>query len=203
MGTKHKRADVRIESIKIPPAEIAFDIDGVFANTFYVFVDRARREYGYQFLYEDVTEYEFWKVINIDEHVGETIIQSLIDFPIKNGIRPIEGAVEILTKLSSAGPLLFVTARPERAPIMEWIQQQLPMVERDLIRIEATNTHREKVPVLKKNRIKYFVEDRLETCYLLEKASIVPIVFDQPWNRKPHHFPMVRGWVEISAMIEW
>ncbi len=203
MGTKHKRADVRIEPIKIPPNEIAFDIDGVFANTFNVFVDKARREYGYQFLYEDITEYEFWKVINIDEQVSEAIIQSLIDFPIKNGIRPIEGAVEILTKLSLAGPLLFVTARPDKAPIMEWIQHQLPMVGRDLIQIEATNTHGEKLPILKKNRVRYFVEDRLETCYLLEKASIVPIVFDQPWNRKPHHFPAVTGWDEISSMIEW
>ena len=203
MGTKHKRADVRIEPVKIKPSEIAFDIDGVFANTFKVFVDKARREYGYQFLYEDITEYEFWKVIDIDQHVGEAIIQSLIDFPIKNGIRPIDGAVEILTRLSLAGPLLFVTARPDKAPIMNWIQQQLPMVERDLIQIEATNTYGDKLPVLLKNRIRYFVEDRLETCYLLEKASIVPIVFEQPWNLKPHHFPSVKGWDEISSMIEW
>jgi 5'(3')-deoxyribonucleotidase len=203
VGTKHKRAAVRIEPINIPPDEIAFDIDGVFANTFKLFVEKARREHGYRFHYEDITEYDFWTVIDMDVQVGETIIQSLIDYPVKSGIRPIEGAAEILTKLSLAGPLLFVTARPDKAPIMEWIQHQLPMVERDLIQIEATNTHRDKLPVLKKNRVRYFVEDRLETCYLLERASIVPIVFDQPWNRKPHHFPAVKGWDEISSMIDW
>ena len=52
--------------MKIAPNEIAFDIDGVFADTFRVFVNMARKNFGYQFHYEDITEYEFMKVIDID-----------------------------------------------------------------------------------------------------------------------------------------
>jgi hypothetical protein len=51
--------------------------------------------------------------------------------------------------------------------------------------------------------VKYFVEDRLETCYLLKDASIIPILFDQPWNRKPSAFKRVKNWDEIAELIDW
>ena len=189
--------------MKITSNEIAFDIDGVFADTFRIFVEKATKVYGYQFDYEDITEYEFMSVININKEASEKIIQTLLDHPIESGIKPIDGAVEVLTRLSSIGPLLFVTARPDKDVILEWIYHQLPGVNINFISLEATTTHEKKIPVLLKNRIKYFVEDRLETCYLLDKASITPIVFEQPWNKKPHPFPVVRGWNNISEMIEW
>jgi len=192
-----------MDSMKISPQEIAFDIDGVFADTFRVFVDRARDEYGYQFHYEDITEYDFRNVVDIDEEISEEIIRSLMNHPIENHIKPIEGAVALLTKLSSASPIFFVTARPDKIPIMNWVRNQLSKVDEDLIRLESTNTHSEKIPILLKSGVRYFVEDRLDTCYLLEEVSIVPIVFEQPWNRRPHHFPVVKNWDEISAMIRW
>lgn len=189
--------------MKISPLQIAFDIDGVFADTFRLFVERARKEFGYQFHYEDITEYEFKKAIDIDEEISEKIIQDLLDDPLKSGVRPIKGAVEILTRLSAIGPLLFITARTRKTPILRWIHHQLPAVDMNFIHLEATNTHQEKLPLLMRNGVKYFVEDRLETCYLLEEISVFPIVFEQPWNRKPHPFPVVKSWDEISAMIEW
>ena len=189
--------------MKISPNDIAFDIDGVFADTFRVFVDRARKDYGYRFSYEDITEYEFMKVIDMDEGISEGIIQTLMDYPLESGVRPMDGAAEVLTDLAGVGPLLFVTARPDKGPILRWIRHQLPKVATNSIRLEATNTHKEKLPILLKNKVKYFVEDRLETCYFLKEAAVNPIVFKQPWNRKPHPFPVVEGWDEISAMIEW
>ena len=194
---------ILMDSMEISPQEIAFDIDGVFADTFRVFVDRARDEYGYQFHYEDITDYDFRNVVDIDEEISEQIIRSLMNHPIENHIKPIDGAVALLTKLSSAGPIFFVTARPDKIPIMNWVRNQLSKVDEDLIRLESTNSHSEKIPILLKNGVKFFVEDRLDTCYLLEEVSIVPIVFEQPWNRKPHHFPVVKNWDEISTMIRW
>lgn len=189
--------------MRISPDQIAFDIDGVFADTFRVYVNRAREEYGYQFHYEDITEYEFMKVLTIDERTSEKIIQTLLDDPIGGGVLPIDGSVGTLTRLANDGPLLFITARSFKTPILDWVHYQLPEVDRARIHVEATKTHTEKLPVLQRNGVRYFVEDRLETCYLLEKVSIVPIVFEQPWNRKPHPFPVVKSWDEISAMIAW
>lgn len=194
---------MHIESNKIPANELAFDIDGVFADTFRVFIETARNEYGVQMEYEAITEYEFWKVMGIDEKICQEIIQRILDSPVEMGIRPITGAPEVLTRLLDFGPLLFVTARPESAAILEWIQLYLGPVDSNKIRLESTGAHEDKLPVLLQHGIKFFVDDRLETCFLLDEASVTPIVFDQPWNRKPHPFKTVKNWDEISAMIEW
>jgi uncharacterized HAD superfamily protein len=195
----------RIEekSGRILPNELAFDVDGVFADTFRMFVETAKEQYGIQVEYEDITEYDFREVIDIDEKTSDEIIQRILDNPLAMGIRPIFGSVDVLTRLSHISPLLFVTARPERNSILEWIQQHLRVARMSDIRLEATSVHEKKIPVLLKHGIRYFVEDRLETCYLLEKTSVTPIVFEQPWNRKPHPFQTVKSWHEIEALIQW
>ncbi len=188
---------------KISPRKLAFDIDGVFADTFRIFVETARNQYDVKVAYEDITEYDFRKVVDIDDETARSIIQKILDDPVRMGIRPIEGAIDVITRLSLLGPILFVTARPGKTAIMKWLLQQLRKVDHSLIRLEATGTHQEKIPVLLENGIRYFVEDRLETCYLLASTSVTPIVFEQPWNRKPHPFQSVRTWKELSEMIEW
>lgn len=187
---------------KIAPGDLAFDIDGVFADTFRVFVETAR-DYGVDVEYEDITEYDFREVIDIDEETSNEIIRRILDNPLAMGIPPVKGAVEVLTRLLQFGPLLFVTARPERESILKWVEETLHLADTSVIRLEATCTHKEKLPVLLEYGISYFVEDRLDTCYLLEKTSITPIVFEQPWNRKPHPFQTVRNWCEIEALIRW
>lgn len=187
----------------IAPRELAFDIDGVLADTFRVFVETARKQYHVQVAYEDITEYDFRKVIDIDIEIARDIIQRILDDPIQMGIRPIKGAVEILRLLAGEGPILLVTARPGRSAIYQWVLEHLKGVDRNLIRLEATGTHEEKIPILVEQGIKYFVEDRLDTCYLLASAKVTPIVFDQPWNQKSHPFIRVRSWAEIGRMIAW
>jgi 5'(3')-deoxyribonucleotidase len=203
MGTKHNRADVRVEPVGISPKEIAFDIDGVVADTFSVFVQIAQTRYGYQFGYEDITEYDFMNVIDIDEEISDTIIRSLVDHPLENGVKPLRGAVQVLTRLSEVCPLLFVTARHDKRPIMRWLLQQLPHVKGNRLRLKATSSHDEKLPILLENGIRYFVDDRLETAYLLEQFSITPIIFEQPWNRKSHPFAVVNNWEDIERLITW
>ena len=86
---------------------------------------------------------------------------------------------------------------------MEWVRQALQIENGDHLRLEATGTHEDKLPVLLRHNIRYFVEDRLETCYLIQQSPVTPIVFDQPWNRKDHPFLSVGSWDEIHDMVEW
>jgi uncharacterized HAD superfamily protein len=195
--------DMHDTETKILPKELAFDVDGVFADTFRVFVDTARNQYGIQVRYEDITEYDFRKVIDIDENTSQEILQKILDHPIEMGIKPIPGSVAVLSRLARRWPLLFVTARSGKDAIIQWIKLQLHLDGNSNIYLETVEDHDEKGTVLLKHGIRFFVEDRLETCYLLDKACVTPIVFEQPWNRRPHPFPVVRDWGELSEMIRW
>ena len=188
---------------KIRPSELAFDIDGVIADTFRVFVKTARESYGVEIEYEDITEYDFRKVIDIDDETSDAIIERILEDPVGIGITPVQGAAEVLRRLSCFGPLCLVTARTNREAIMEWVRQALQIENGGHLRLEATGTHEDKLPVLLRHNIRYFVEDRLETCYLIQQSPVTPIVFDQPWNRKDHPFLSVGSWDEIHDMVEW
>ena len=69
--------------------------------------------------------------------------------------------------------------------------------------VVATGTHEAKAEILLQRNIAYFVEDRLDTCYALRDAGIVPVLFKQPWNREPHPFVEVGNWSELKALIKF
>lgn len=198
-----KDYEMKVGTCKILPHELAFDIDGVIADTFRAFVKTARERYNVEIEYEAITDYDFRKVIDIDEETSNEIIEMILDNPLGMGINPISGAVEVLTRLSDCGPIFFVTARSNRDAIIEWVEKTLGLGDGKTIHLEATGAHEDKLPILLKHGIKYFVEDRLETCYLIQGSPVTPIVFEQPWNRKEHPFLTVGDWDEIHDMIEW
>jgi len=140
---------------------------------------------------------------DINEETSNEIIEMILEDPVGMGITPISGAVEVLTRLSYFGPIFFVTARSNRDAIIEWVEKTLGLGDGNAIHLEATGAHEDKLPILLKHGIRYFVEDRLETCYLIQGSPVTPIVFDQPWNRKEHPFLSVGDWDEIHDMIEW
>jgi len=188
---------------KISPRELAFDIDGVIADTFRAFVKTARERYNVEIEYEAITDYNFRNVIDIDEETSNEIIEMILEDPLGMGINPISGAVDVLTRLSNLGPVFFVTARSNRDAIIEWVEKTLGLGDGNMIHLEATGAHEDKLPILLKHGIRYFVEDRLDTCYLIQGSPVTPIVFEQPWNRKEHPFLTVGDWGEIRDMIEW
>ena len=188
----------------IDPYSLAFDIDGVFADTMTLFLDIAREEYNIHGVkYEDITCYVLEECIDIDPILIETILKRIMDGSHRAALKPIDGAMNVLTRLGRMhSPILFVTARPYGEPIYEWIQSVLPL-GRNSIEVVATGSFDAKVDILSDRGISYFVEDRLETCFPLFEAGVTPILFKQPWNRKRHPFLEVATWKELESLIEF
>jgi 5'(3')-deoxyribonucleotidase len=189
-------------TMKIHPSQIAFDFDGVVADTFRLFVRLACSEYGIDIKYESITDYEFLNVVKMDRALAEKLIEILTDIPHELDLRPNTGALEILTRLSAFAPVLVVTARPYGRPVEKWFEKHLPHLK-NLISVEATGENTTKLPFLQKKNIKYFVDDRLDTCMQLAGDGITPIVYDQPWNRSSHDFKVVADWHDIAGLIDW
>lgn len=188
----------------IDPASIAFDIDGVFADTMKLFLDIAREEYEIDGIkYEDITCYALEDCINIDRRVIEKIIGKIMDGNHNAPLRPIKGATGVLTRIGQRHiPILFVTARLYDGPIFDWIQSVLPLGKKS-IEVVATGSFEAKADVLLERNVLYFVEDRLETCFSLHDAGITPVLFKQPWNRKEHPFIEVGTWRDLESLIKF
>ena len=68
-------------------------------------------------------------------------------------------------------------------------------------RVVATGDPDAKLHYLLDHNIQYFVEDRLETCLQLAEHGITPILFAQPWNRRPHPFLEVADWQTLAGLL--
>ena len=188
----------------IHPSSIAFDIDGVFADILSLFIKIANSEFNISGLkYDDITSYDLRDCLEIDPLIIDEIIGLILSGNYCSSLKPVEGAQDVLTRLGNYnGRILFVTAREKEYPIYDWILNMLPL-DPSAIHIEATGTFENKADVLLKHKITYFVEDRLETCFMLNDVGIKPVLFKQPWNRKEHPFIEVNTWSELESLINF
>ena len=189
--------------MKIDPATVAFDVDSVIADTMGLFLDIAREHFGINSIrYEDFTSYELTTCLDLDPQIVSAIIDRIQTGQYAATLKPIADAPDVLSKVGrNHRPLRFVTARPYPGPINDWLHETLAMGPSDT-EIIATGSYDGKVAVLLERDVEFFVEDRLETCYSLQAAGITPILFKQPWNRKPHSFIEVETWHELECLMD-
>ncbi len=188
--------------VPLPLDRLAFDIDGVVADIMTTFLDLARERYGRGHLrYEHITTFFLEECLDLEPWIIDTLIRELIDRPHELPVEPFPHAVPVLTRLAQETPLLFITARDRAAPIRTWLQRALDRVPPEAIRVFATGDPDSKIHYLQDHGIRYFVEDRLETCHHLAAHGITPILFAQPWNRQPHPFLEVADWPELAGLL--
>lgn len=188
----------------IQPHELAFDIDGVVADTMAVFVRLAHERYGLREMsQEDITCFDLRRCLDLDGEILNDLICTTLDDEHTLTTPPVPGAPEVLTALSRYGPLRFVTARIWPESIVRWLHRALPDVPPRSIEVVATGDPAAKLAVLRDFGARYFVDDRLETCEQLASEGLHPILFDQPWNRafEDIPFPRVRTWHEIQRWV--
>jgi hypothetical protein len=186
----------------IRPESIAFDIDGVVADTMTLFLRIARDKYGAGgYTLEDITSYDLEMCLDMGADTIARVVVDLLEGNHEGPLLPNPGAVEFLSRLGRGhGPVVFVTARPSASHIGKWLSDTLSMPSGDFDLV-ATGSFEAKCAVLKEKGRSVFVEDRLETCFLLADAGITPIVYRQPWNRASHPFAEVGSLAELEGMV--
>ena len=186
----------------IDPAGLAFDIDGVIADTMHLFLDILADHYGVHTVrYEDISSYRLDHCLDLDEKILEGAIARILDGNYRAELKPCPGAGAVLRRIAATtGRVLMVTARPDPGPIAAWVDRLLDG-QHGRAQIVATGSYEAKTGVLLENGVRWFVEDRLETCHLLKEAGIEPVVYCQPWNCKPHGYLQVASWKELEQRI--
>lgn len=188
----------------IDPSRLAFDIDGVVADTMTLFLEIARHDYRVNGIrYEDMTCYSLEECLGLDPLLIRIILDRIMEGDYSFPLLSFEGSSQVLARIASyRTPVLFVTARPHPGPISSWIEELIP-IKPEMLEVVATGSFEAKADVLLTNGIGFFVEDRLETCFQLKAVGIEPILYRQPWNQDSHPFAEVKGWDELEALIEF
>ncbi len=186
---------------KINPALIGFDIDGVVADTGGAFIRIANEEYGINSIsLDDITSFEVIDCLDVDQGIIEEIFIRLLDDPLTAGLQPMEDAIPVLHRFADEAPLTFITARPHEKPIARWLKHYLQPATFEKIRLVAMGVHDNKTAYIKDLGLKYFVDDRLQTCKMLANEGIIPLVYNQPWNKNGHDLPTVNDWQAIHSL---
>jgi uncharacterized HAD superfamily protein len=186
---------------KINPALIGFDIDGVVADTGGAFIRIATEEYGIDSItLNDITSFEVIDCLDVDQGIIEEIFSRLLDDPLTAGLKPMENAIPVLHRIAGEAPLTFVTARPHEKPIEGWLKHFLQPDTFEKMRLVAMGVHDNKTAYIKNLGLKYFVDDRLQTCKMLATEGITPLVYTQPWNKNGHDLPTVNSWQAIHDL---
>ena len=159
----------------IDPTSVAFDVDGVIADTMALFIDIARREYRVDGVrYEDMTSYLLSDCLDMDPALIDVILNRIMAGEYASPLQAISGSGAVLSRIAGyRSPLLFVTARPHPGPISKWMCDLVRLAP-ETVQVVATGTFNGKAKVLLESGIRFFVEDRLETCYQLKEEGIEP-----------------------------
>jgi uncharacterized HAD superfamily protein len=185
----------------IPPALIGFDIDGVVADTMEAFLRLARDDHGINTISaEDITEFDVEDCLDLDPSVVDNIFTRLMEEPVAAGLRPMRHAIDVLREFAGVAPLHFVTARPQKGPIEAWLRRELGPAAFRQTRLIAMGRHDNKVQYVKNLGLRYFIDDRAQTCLDLSSEGITSMVYSQPWNRGKHNLATVRNWLDIRLL---
>ena len=189
--------------LKIHPTEIGFDLDGVIADTAAAFLEIACNRYEYcSFTLEDITNFELEQCIDIPTTLVARIFDDILHDSLATGLKPMDGAVEVLGELAAVAPITVITARPLHQPVIDWLDAVFPSTTRDAVHLIAMGDHDDKLRYIRERKLRYFVDDRAETCTMLALANISPLVFSHPWNRNRHRLPTVESWGDIRALLD-
>lgn len=188
--------------MKIDSDEIGFDLDGVIADTAEAFIRLACEEHAFcSFTLEDITTFQVEDCLNIPVPVVETIFDAILRDSLTTGLQPMEGAVEVITAMAAAAPVTIITARSLHQPVQDWLEHFFAANTCTNIRLVAMGRHDDKARYIHEHQLRYFIDDRVETCLQLADAAITPLVFSQPWNQGRHALQSVGSWQEIRAML--
>jgi len=187
--------------VKIDPASLGFDFDGVIADTAEVFIRLACEKYDFcDIRIEDITNFEVEQCLQIAPEIVQSIFMEVLLDSIGTGLQPMPDAVRVLGELAEQAELMVVTARPEAEPVYAWLEKFLPATTCSRIRIIAMGAHDDKAQHIKQAGLSHFIDDRAETCTQLNSAGIDAIVFNHPWNKNRHSLPTVGSWQDIRAL---
>lgn len=152
---------------------------------------------------DDLKEYDLWVNWGITKDEGMAIINEFHQKEQVSTTKPIENAIESISKLLSNGDKLWIiTARNPlyKKNVENWISHHIGSKKINVIttRDFKKGENLKKSQICKELQIDLMIEDSGQNAIECAKEGIKVILFDNPWNQKFSHEKIIRlsGWKE-------
>lgn len=170
---------------------IAFDIDGVVANSFPLIVEEIYKDTG---IILEKPEGSTWKIDIPRYNPFKAIRRALMRW---EEISSFPDAKEILPKIyvERKEPILFITSRLiiEKDITEKWLEKNFPEID-----FEVIFSENKIIPIFFKG-VEIFVEDRLKTANFLAPHLRKMFLVDRPYNSRRFTDPRV---CRIKSLLE-
>ncbi len=185
---------------------IGIDIDDVMADFISPLIEFHNRRYGTSLKADDFHSYRFSEVWGGTDEEGIRKVFEFCNSRYFAGIKPADGAVEAIGKLSKKFDLVSLTSRPvELEPkTLEWLEKYFPGIFADKIYF-AHNSYvnfgnrKKKSEFCRDLNITFLIEDSLEYARECSEIGTRIYLLDKPWNRTGELEGVIRvkSWDEI------
>jgi 5'-nucleotidase len=170
---------------------IGIDVDDVSGNLMTVWLDRYNNDYNDCLLTEDITD---WNVASFTKpECARRMYRYIEDPSIYDDVKPIEGAVDGVRELRSAGHrVVFVTAANPLIHMrkLKWLRDN-----------KFKPTEKDYVEILDKSLIyaDYLLDDKYENVVNFKGKGYL---FDAPWNKKFEYVNRIYNWKQFLETFQ-
>ena len=186
---------------------IAVDLDDVLADSLRAFIEFYNENYNKKLKYEDFTAYTLNEIMGMPREEENKILEKFDNGGYFEKIKPIEGAVEAIKKLSKKHKIIIITSRTKdkEEKTKKWVEKFFGKYDIYFIRQNYSGKSKTKAEICKEIKAEILIEDYLGYAENCAKNGIKVLLFDYPWNQKKDLGKLIKrikSWEEIVSEIE-
>jgi len=160
---------------------IGFDFDATLVQTDLILCKILSEKVGRLVLPEEITVYDLQACLpELSDVDVIDVVNDLVSIDRTFQMPPYPSAMDFLKWCGRYNKIYVITNRPDLEPVHIYLQHNLDKATFDQVELHYT---KEKGAVAKALGIKYFIEDKVENIVSLASYGIIPIVFEQLWNK--------------------
>ncbi|MBA3733290.1 hypothetical protein H0W91_02845 [Patescibacteria group bacterium] len=189
---------------------IGFDLDDVLLNFNEALLDHANKKYDKNVEKKDIKTFLF-----LEENFGIPTVDaiSMLDnFFFHDdhlNVLPVEGAQEVVKKLSEYNELFIITAKPDALEEVtkKWLEKYFTGLFENVHfanHFLSVDKRRKKSEICLELQLDYFIDDSIDYATDVASVGIPVLLLDTPWNQTdklPENITRVYSWTDIEKKL--
>lgn len=187
--------------------EIAFDLDGIIFSARELLARSYREFFGKEPAIKQI-KYHISDMFTISEEESKLLFNYAFSIEKIPETKIYKNCKQILNKYFKNKPLIIITKRPfeHKEPLEKFLKERLDLDYVKVFCVWDVPTSSGKADILRKLKVKRFIEDYPETCELLNYIDIKCYLMLKPWNISFSKYLnpelIVKNWNHLDIILQ-